>query len=288
MEPISQRRSLDPALMAEGESARFWRAADHDSLECLSARFTRHRYAPHAHQTYVFGIIVEGVEIFDCRGARQVARAGDVCFVNPGDVHDGAPGDQGYAYRMIYPSIALVSKLAGDDDPLSETAFFADPVRHDPWLYRRFLELHRLLEAGAEPLRRDEAMHRVIRAIVGRHAQPQAFMPAPRGGSHALVRVRDFLGDHADGAPSLADAARVAGLSEYALLRQFKRAFGITPHAFLTDCRVQRARNRLRRGDPPGVVAAACGFCDQSHLNRAFKARVGVTPGQYRSAFLRS
>jgi AraC-like DNA-binding protein len=29
-------------------------------------------------------------------------------------------------------------------------------------------------------------------------------------------------------------------------------------------------------------VAAACGFCDQSHLNRVFKARMGVTPGAFR------
>jgi AraC-like DNA-binding protein len=31
-------------------------------------------------------------------------------------------------------------------------------------------------------------------------------------------------------------------------------------------------------------VALACGFFDQSHLNRVFKARMGVTPGVYRAA----
>lgn len=287
MEPISQRHSLDPAGIVSGEQARFWQAPQHDGLECLSARFTRHRYAPHSHETYVFGIIVAGVEVFDCRGMAQVAQAGDVCFVNPGDVHDGAPGDKGYAYRMIYPSVALVRKLAGGDGPLSGTPFFRDAVRRDPWLYACFLRLHRLLEDDADPMLRDEVMHDVIRAIVSRHAEFLQSTATVADNAGGLGRVRDSLGDHADQPLSLADAAKVAGVSEFALLRQFKRAFGITPHAFLTDCRVQRARARLRAGETPGLVAAACGFCDQSHLNRAFKARVGVTPGQYRSAFLR-
>jgi AraC-like DNA-binding protein len=50
------------------------------------------------------------------------------------------------------------------------------------------------------------------------------------------------------------------------------------------DRRFRAARRRLERGEPPGDVAAACGFFDQSHLNRVFKARMGVTPGAYRAA----
>jgi AraC-like DNA-binding protein len=50
------------------------------------------------------------------------------------------------------------------------------------------------------------------------------------------------------------------------------------------DRRFRAASRLLERGDAPGEVAAACGFFDQSHLNRVFKARMGVTPGVYRAA----
>ena len=43
----------------------------------------------------------------------------------------------------------------------------------------------------------------------------------------------------------------------------------------------------LANGVPPAEVAAACGFYDQSHLNRVFKARVGVAPGAFQVGYQR-
>ena len=68
--------------------------------------------------------------------------------------------------------------------------------------------------------------------------------------------------------------ARRCGLPRHHLIRAFRRETGLTPHAYLVDVRVRRARDRLRRGEMPGDVAAATGFCDQAHLTRAFKARL--------------
>jgi AraC-like DNA-binding protein len=45
--------------------------------------------------------------------------------------------------------------------------------------------------------------------------------------------------------------------------------------------RVAKARDLLAAGGRPVDVAHACGFCDQSHLNRWFRAVVGITPGKY-------
>ena len=75
--------------------------------------------------------------------------------------------------------------------------------------------------------------------------------------------------------------AEVAGLRRTELVRAFRHQTGLTPHAWLTDRRVRAAQALLRRGDPPGQVAAATGFFDQAHFTRAFKARLGVTPGRY-------
>jgi AraC-like DNA-binding protein len=68
------------------------------------------------------------------------------------------------------------------------------------------------------------------------------------------------------------------------LIRAFRRETGLTPHAYLLDRRFRAASRALGRGEAPAAVALRCGFCDQSHLNRVFKARMGVTPGVYRAA----
>jgi len=98
----------------------------------------------------------------------------------------------------------------------------------------------------------------------------------------AVGRARDYLTDNFDSDVGLDELANVAGLSRAHLIRAFRREYHITPHAFLTDKRVREARKLLRAGQAPADVAIQCGFADQAHFTRHFKARTGVTPGQYR------
>ncbi len=84
-------------------------------------------------------------------------------------------------------------------------------------------------------------------------------------------------------AADLQRVARHVGLSAWHLIRVFRKATGLTPHAWLIDRRVHQARELLRAGETPSLIAVQCGFADQAHLTRAFKARLGVTPGQYKT-----
>ncbi|MDT1062613.1 helix-turn-helix transcriptional regulator [Paracoccus sp. CPCC 101403] len=57
----------------------------------------------------------------------------------------------------------------------------------------------------------------------------------------------------------------------------------MTPHAWITERRVGRARHLLRGAMPIAQVAFACGFSSQSHLTRAFRKLAGRTPAEYRA-----
>ena len=78
--------------------------------------------------------------------------------------------------------------------------------------------------------------------------------------------------------------ALAAGLSPTRLIRGFRRRYGMTPHAWHLNLRIQRCRAALRRGQPIADVALALGFADQAHLQRTFKRLVATTPGAYRAA----
>ena len=83
---------------------------------------------------------------------------------------------------------------------------------------------------------------------------------------------------------SNADLAAEAGVSEFHFIRLFKKATGRTPREHVTRLRVERACGLLR-SEPERTlawVAGRCGFSNASHLSRAFKASVGVTPGVFR------
>lgn len=81
--------------------------------------------------------------------------------------------------------------------------------------------------------------------------------------------------------PTLERLAGDLGTSPFALLRAFRDAYGMPPHAWLTDVRVRRARRLLDSGVAPAEAAVTVGFTDQPHLNRHFTRIVGVPPGAY-------
>jgi len=114
---------------------------------------------------------------------------------------------------------------------------------------------------------------------------------APLGGrlaSWQRRRVTHYIEDHLDGEVSLASLAHEAGISVSGLIRKFHAEFGCTPHGYVLQRRLERAKRMLaeaaHRGDPPlKVVAASCGFADQSHLVRHFKRAFRQTPAEYRA-----
>jgi AraC family transcriptional regulator len=98
----------------------------------------------------------------------------------------------------------------------------------------------------------------------------------------ALRNVVEYLETHLADDVSLAQLARVAGLSPFHFARQFKISTGATPHGFLRNRRLERARALLQvRGNTLAEVARLTGFCDQSHLSAHFKRRFGLTPGRF-------
>jgi transcriptional regulator GlxA family with amidase domain len=93
----------------------------------------------------------------------------------------------------------------------------------------------------------------------------------------------EYIDDTLDGQLGLEELARVAGMPLLRFLRSFASAVGSTPHAYITERRLQRARRLLRSTDEPiAAIAADCGFTHQSHLGAVLKQRLGLSPRQYR------
>jgi AraC-like ligand binding domain len=72
-----------------GDLAEYHSAADIE-LEAMRARFQRHVYHRHSHETYPFGVNEPGSQAFRWRGGSHVSVAGLVMAFNPDDPHDGA------------------------------------------------------------------------------------------------------------------------------------------------------------------------------------------------------
>lgn len=264
-----------------GELARHWRYAELPGVDLLRARYVRKTFVRHTHEHFVIAAIAEGVEVFAHRGADQYAGAGALALVNPDTPHTGRAGvPEGWRYGAVYPSPDVMAEIAAETTTLRGAPGFVRPVLDDPRAARLVHQVLRAAEEGnalaADTLLR-AAVTRLLRLNGG--ALPQREIRS--AGARIAARARAVLEERLVDPPTLEQLAADLGTGSFALLRAFRDAYGLPPHAWLTDARVRRARQLLDAGTAPAEAAVAVGFTDQPHLNRHFARIVGVPPGAY-------
>jgi AraC-like DNA-binding protein len=263
------------------EVAHYWRHPGLPDVDLLRARFVTHRYARHAHEGYTIGLIEFGVEEFDVPGTALRAGPGAVVILNPEVVHTGQPGvPEGWAYRVTYPAVDVVAEIAAELGGPRGTPYFPTKVLDDPDGARLLRTAHHAAEQD-DALAASSHLRAALAGLLRRHAaRPPAVEPRPAGPG-AIAAARDILHDRLLDPPPLAELAAAVGSRPFSLVRAFRTATGLPPHAYLNQVRVRRARVLLGDGLRPADVAARVGFADQAHLTRHFKRVVGVPPGAY-------
>lgn len=267
------------------DRARFWRAEALNGLECLSATFRTLQFAPHTHETFCIGVIEAGVQKSRIRGSTVDAGAGTIYLINPDVIHEGRPDEDGYRYRMMYPSLEALRSVAEDaaGRDMPKSFCFPDETVLAPPLAEAFLRLHRQIENGGARLEIESRFQTLMLNLMNAFAGETIEVSSSRAGS-AVRQARDLLDARYRDDLSLTEVAEAVGLSRAHLIRAFKKEFGMPPHGWLTDRRIRAARGLLEKGAPIAETAFDCGFADQAHLTRQFKARTGVTPAVYRNA----
>ncbi|AEG93852.1 AraC family transcriptional regulator [Ramlibacter tataouinensis] len=239
-------------------------------------------FGRHSHATFGFGLLEAGAQhSASGRGAVQ-AYAGDLMTTNPGEVHDGRPlGTPSRRWRMLHLPAQVLAATAGVPAEVALTR----PVLRDPALGRAVRRLLDSVEGWAagrcEALACEEAL---VGACAGLLAGHGTIAPVLAADAAPVARARERLADDLAQPPSLAELAALAGLGRFQLLRRFRQAYGVTPHAWLQQQRAERARGLIARGLPLAQAAAASGFADQSHMTRLFTRQFGFTPGAWRRA----
>jgi transcriptional regulator GlxA family with amidase domain len=182
------------------------------------------------------------------------------------------------AFRIRYPLVRLTPELLLSD--------LGDVVSAGGVTAYLDLCLHLAARFGSPEIAARVA--KVLLVDPGRRSQePYIVHSAPRGhGDAAVLRAQRWLEERLAGPVSLPDAAAAAGLGTRTLLRRFRRATGDTPLSYVVRLRIEAAK-RLLETTPRTVedLAASVGYADACSFRALFKARTGLTPGQYRARF---
>jgi AraC-like DNA-binding protein len=274
---VGLERSCEPA-----GSSRIASVRPGGGVELFRAWFDGAAYRRHRHDTYAIGVTDRGVQVFDYRGARRTALAGDVVALYPDEAHDGRAGTpEGFGYRIVYVEpgrlAAALHTLAGRRRPLP---FLPNPVSSSG-------RLARAIEAAfahpIEPLAADTLVLELATGLLA--AERGAGEPAAtaRIDVAAVERARRFLDSERTRVVRSGELETITGLTRYDLARQFRTAFGTSPYRYLLMRRLDFARERMDARRPLAEVACEAGFADQAHFTRVFTAAFGLSPGRYRA-----
>jgi AraC family transcriptional regulator len=131
-----------------------------------------------------------------------------------------------------------------------------------------------------EPLEADGVVRTLLLHIAVRYLGARAPRPLRgRQDRRRLARVAEFIDASLHAPPSLREMADVAAMSPFHFQRVFRLTTGLTPHAYVSARRMERAR-RMLGGTATTVagVAAALGFSDVAHFRRSFHRVFNAPP----------
>ena len=101
--------------------------------------------------------------------------------------------------------------------------------------------------------------------------------------SRLLAPVLDYIDENFRNDFPLTVLAELAGITPQHLCRIFKEAMNMRPSEYLTQRRLQEAKNLLQRNElPVAEIAVRSGFPDAGYFSTVFKKHEGVTPVEYK------
>lgn len=211
---------------------------------------------------------------------------GDMIWIVPPGVPHVIHFDRRATLIHLYLTDTFFRSMVEDASDDTQSSLIPSLLVRDQFLVEIAKSLYRETKIGAsnelftQSVATLTATH-LVRTYSSRHSH----LPMCRGGLGPAreKKIRAYIMEHLSEELSLEELARTVEMSPNYLISLFRASMGMTPHRYVVQQRLERARQLLAQ---PGIalleVANQCGFKDQSRFTTTFRRYLGVTPGQYR------
>lgn len=267
------------------KTQRYWRDNALPFVELRSTYDSRQAYKPHFHSELSFGAVIAGETRASCGGHEMLLREGDLVLVAPHAVHACNPvAGRARSYHMLFLDEPWCGEnvLALRGRSLMDACGDLSVIR-DERLFAQYLELVTRLPSVCATAATAELQLLLTAAVERSRSASSPQQEAPLAG-----RIKQALLESIESGATLDDVSHALRCRKETLIRVFRRTYHTTPHAFVNNTRIERAKQGLKAGGSIADVAVDLGFSDQAQLHRTFVSYTASTPGQYRSASARS
>jgi AraC family transcriptional regulator len=239
-------------------------------------------YAPnllvpkHAHECAYFCFVLHGTFTETYEGRSRTCKPSSLIFHPPNEMHSDSFDNAGGRCFNVQIEPRLLERVREHSTILDRPAEFRrSPLAHLAMrLYREFKVIDQSSQLVIEGLTLE---------ILGEGAR-QTLNSSRRQPPRWLEQFREMLHAEFSRNLTLTSIAASTGVHPVHLARAFRQHYRCTIGEYVRQLRIEFASRELSQSDTPLVeVAAAAGFCSQSHFSTVFKRHTSFTPAQYRA-----
>ncbi|MFT0693467.1 AraC family transcriptional regulator [Acinetobacter bereziniae] len=279
--------------MYSDTTVEFWSDPQMPYVETRRACQSRICYKSHSHPTFSIGAVDCGISRFSSYFAQdQQIQAGSLVIIPAEIEHSCNPlENEVWSYQMMHLYahwvVQLFSELVEDIEQLypQHVPVLKPQIIHHSDAYQSFTQLNEVLFDSSSSISfKQQKLVEVLSEILLSHFELDLLKQSDYFQKY-LSRMIALI-ERSQHILSLDELSQAVGISRYAIIRLFKNNFGLTPHAYQLNQKINTARHLLKSGQTIVQTAHALGFNDQSHFHHVFKSHTGITPKQFQTQFL--
>ncbi|WP_320035580.1 AraC family transcriptional regulator [Halarcobacter sp.] len=255
-------------------------------LELRYSNNTKH-YKKHLHDTLSIGINIKGETIYTNKDKIYNFDIGMLALVNPNEIHSCNPIDKTpNLYYMLYLDENWcygIQKTICED--IKEFIPFDKDFLDDKNIYEEFKSLCETMFTNITYEEKEEDLILFFTKLFKTYINDFHKTPSNED-DLKFSQVQKYIQKNYKENISLNHLANKFDLNPFYIIRLFKNKLNMTPHAYLINEKINKAKEYLKKGNSLVDTALECGFADQSHFHRNFLKIVATTPNQYKLNFV--
>jgi len=264
----------------------FYKPTQKDEIILNKSFFNNYGFDKHIHEDYAIGVIGQGCIDGFVDGSTKTINKKSIMTINPDTAHSNwAHNNNSYSQTALYLKPEFLSDILKANFKTAQVHFKSGLLENEK-LANEFLYLTSSYEKNELSILDFEcALVELLNKII---VSNTILIEQKNLTKHdiAILRAKEFMQDNLSDNLTLDDISKELDISKYHFLRLFKEHTHFSPHAYVMQKRIEKAKELLRAGHTLVDVAYSCGFNDQSHFYKRFKTFMGITPGEYQKFFI--
>jgi len=243
-------------------------------------------YSTHSHETLALGILEHGViQVQFHEQSKQNVVSNTMIVFNPNQVHRTKKvSNNSYGYYTLHINTQWCKKI--QDELFGKQDGFINVfpnIIEDTQIVEELLKLYQEITQGKNADKYEETVEILLKNIFKNYCDVTALHENKKEDNILLLKIEQYILDNVNNQITTQDISKEVNYSEAYISRVFKKKFGLSPHAFLVNQKINRAKNKLRNSKNQDLsqLAVEVGFYDQSHFTNTFKRYFSLTPKQY-------